>query len=142
MSASQASTETRIPRQVQARVAASVARYTPAEPDQSSAAPADPAATPAAPAAPSAEVHLDPRHSDPAYWKARFDVTSGMLAKERADHRITRDEKDRQIAELQDKARQVSTAAAPAPAASATVGPVPVTVLVEVELAGGVPDPT
>ncbi len=83
MPASQASTETRIPRQIQRAADRAVARV-PAEPDASRpAAVTDPATPPAATPATPAEPAADPRHSDPAYWKARFEVTSGMLAAER-----------------------------------------------------------
>ena len=113
MPASQASTETRVPRQVQARLNASLDRYKPAESDplNPEAAAADPASPPAAPAATPAEPAADPRHTDPAYWRARFEVTSGLLSKERENRRVERDALHQQVADLQSKARSTPTAA-------------------------------
>lgn len=81
--------------------------------DTSHAAPAPspaPAASAPAPAA-------DPRDNDPAYWKARFKVTEGMLRKSQEDLRAAQDEADRtiqelrnQMAELQARAPSTSTA--------------------------------
>jgi hypothetical protein len=88
MTASTALRETRVPRQVTERLNASVKRYTDPEPatpnPAADAAPADPPAAPAAtPAHPQADPPADPRHADPNYWRQRFDVTSGILARER-----------------------------------------------------------
>jgi hypothetical protein len=115
MPATQASTETRVPRQVAARVAASVARYTPTETDPPNPAapnapapgPAAAAATPTDPQAPA----VDPRHSDPNYWKQRFDVTSGILARERGERNTQIADLNRRITELQDQARNLQAAA-------------------------------
>ena len=116
MPASQASTETRIPRQIQQRVATAVARYAPAEPDASRpAAATDPATPPAAAPATPAEPAADPRHSDPAYWKARFEVTSGMLAAERKAKKDVEDRLTRQITELQTQTRTLQAAVPAAP---------------------------
>jgi hypothetical protein len=111
----QLSPETRVPRQVAERAARALERYKPAEPDPlNPAAVADPASPPAAAAATTVDPQVDPRHSDPAYWKARFDVTSGLLTKERADRSAERLELNRQNAALQEKLRQAPTASAPA----------------------------
>ena len=72
---------------------------------------APPAATPATPAEPAA----DPRHSDPAYWKARFEVTSGMLAAERKAKKDVEDRLTRQITELQTQTRTLQAAVPAAP---------------------------
>jgi len=110
------SPETRVPRQVAERAARAAERYKPAEPDAAiPAAVADPALPPAASVATPAEPPADPRHADPAYWKARFDVTSGLLTKERMDRRGERDGLNLQVASLQEKLRQTRAAkAAPA----------------------------
>ena len=116
MPASQASTETRIPRQIQQRHDRAVARYLPAEPDASlPATVVDPATPPATPVATAAEPAVDPRHSDPAYWKARFEVTSGMLAAERKAKKDAEDRLTRQITELQTQTRTLQAAAPAAP---------------------------
>jgi hypothetical protein len=109
------SPETRVPRQVAERAARALERYKPAEPDPLiPAAVADPASPPAATAATTADPAADSRHADPAYWKARFDVTSGLLAKERENRSAERNELNRQNASLQEKLRQAPTAKAPA----------------------------
>ena len=117
MPASQALNETRLPRAVRARSAAIAARYAPpaeTEPPTPAAAaapalpPAAPAATPTdTPPAPAA----DPRHSDPNYWKQRFEVTSGILSKERAARQADNSELNRRITELQDQTRTLQAAA-------------------------------
>src|SRR5665213_9292 len=109
------SPETRVPRQVAERAARALERYKPVETDPLiPAAPADPASPPAAAAATTVDSQVDPRHADPAYWKARFDVTSGLLSKERTDRSAERLELNRQNAALQEKLRQAPTASAPA----------------------------
>jgi len=106
MSASLALKETRVPQQVTARVQRSIARYTPAEPDAPNPAdgaaptPAS-AAPPATPANIQAEPPADPRHADPKYWQQRFDVTSGLLAREREQRLGERNTLNSQITELQ-----------------------------------------
>lgn len=116
MTASVAQTETRLPRAVVRQSAAIAARFAPAESATSTpAVPAAPASVPAAasatPAAPPAPA-IDPRDSDPNYWKQRFNVTSGLLAKERTDRKAERDESNRQITELRTTAA-TSKAAVP-----------------------------
>jgi hypothetical protein len=107
------SPETRVPRQVAERAARALERYKPAEPDPLiPAAAADPASPPAAAAATTVDPTADPRHADPAYWKARFDVTSGLLAKERENRSVERNELNRQNASLLEKLRLAPTAKA------------------------------
>jgi hypothetical protein len=107
MTASTAPNETRLPRQVVRQSEAIRARYTPpAEPETAPAgAPAAPAATPAAPPATTSVTPAtpapDPRESDPNYWKQRFSVTQGILAKERTDRQAERNELIRKNTELQ-----------------------------------------
>lgn len=121
MTASVASTETRLPRAVVRQSAAIAARYAqPAETGTPSAdgtpAPAAPDATPAAPAAttaaPATVPPADPRENDPNYWKQRFNVTSGILAKERRERQEERTTLLQKQAELQ--AQISSSTAAPA----------------------------
>jgi hypothetical protein len=113
MSASPALKETRVPRQVSERLSASIKRYTPAEPvaqnPAEGAAPADPpAAPPAPPANIQAEPQGDPRHADPKYWQQRFDVTSGILSREREQRVTERTTLNSQITELQTKVEHLS----------------------------------
>lgn len=61
----------------------------------------EPPAQPPAPPAPAA----DPRHSDPAYWQQRFNVTQGMLDKERRDRLADQDRFDEQLRELREQMR-------------------------------------
>lgn len=115
MTASVARNETRLPRAVLKQSAAIAARYAPiAEPgDPSPADPNAPAPAPAAasatPAEPPAAPAVDPRENDPNYWKQRFNVTSGILAKERKERTEERDAHRQQITELQAKAATSST---------------------------------
>ena len=117
MPASQASNETRLPRAVVRRSAAIAERYAPkAEPDPNPAAAAAPASPPAAPAAttadpPPAAPTVDPRHSDPNYWKQRFDVTSGILAREREQRQARETELNQRLTELQDQTRTLQASA-------------------------------
>lgn len=103
MQPSQASTETRLPRAVQAQMAAIEARRQ-ARPgaEAGSVAPdGDKPAVPAAPAAtPPADPAVDPRESDPGYWKQRFQVTQGLLSKERGDMKARVDALLQQVADL------------------------------------------
>jgi len=121
MPASQAPTETRLPRavmriaaDVQARIDAKNAARTGTETQDPPPAPApvaaSPAETPPAPTPPA-----DPRESDPVYWKQRFNVTEGMLRKERADRVAAAAAMNQQIADLQEanRALQASKPAEP-----------------------------
>ena len=113
MSASPALKETRVPRQVSERLNASLKRYASAEPDAQN--PAEGAAPAPAPAAPSAtpantqaEPPVDPRHADPKYWQQRFDVTSGLLAREREQRVGERNALNSQIADLQTEVQRLT----------------------------------
>lgn len=119
MQASKALTETRVPHQVTARVARSVVRYMPAEPDApnsaANGAPADPPAPLAATTAtPPAEPPADPRHADPKYWQQRFDVTSGILARERELRQSEHVGLNSRITELQTEVQALKQAVPPA----------------------------
>jgi hypothetical protein len=103
--------ETRLPRAVLRRSAALAeriaARGKPAEPDTLiESAPAAPAATPAAAPPPPAEPQAatppaDPRDSDPNYWRQRFQVTSGILTREREERATERGRLNQRVTELQ-----------------------------------------
>ncbi len=117
MPATQASTETRVPHQVALRAANAAARYAPTETDPPNpAAAAAPASPPAAPAATTADTPLatspaDPRHSDPNYWKQRFEYNQHVLTRERAERQAKETEQNRRITELQDQTRTLQAAA-------------------------------
>jgi hypothetical protein len=88
--------------------AAIAARYTPASAESATSPPADPAAPATPPAgaaatsvAPPASAPADPRENDPNYWRQRFNVTSGILAKERGERQSERGELNRRITDLQ-----------------------------------------
>lgn len=100
---------------IQARLAAQAeSRAAPAE---NPAPPVHPSAGPATTGEPTSVVSdpvppVDPRESDPAYWKQRFTVTSGMLRTERDERTRETERFNLRIAELQD---QVQTLQANAP---------------------------
>lgn len=103
--------ETKLPRAVLRRSAAIAEKYKPREPDPANpaaeAAPAPgPAATPATPAEPAAPA-VDPRESDPAYWKQRFSVTSGLLTRERTENQTQVRALNQRIAELEAEASRI-----------------------------------
>lgn len=115
--------ETKLPRAVLRRSAAIQARIdarnTPPEPEASETGNAAPAPAPAAEPAPATEPQAaapaaDPRDSDPSYWKQRFQVTSGLLTKERGDRTSERDSLYQRIAKLEDEARTLQATAKPA----------------------------
>jgi len=115
MQPNQAPNETRLPHQVVRRSAAITARYTkPDEPaalnpaEQTQVASANTSAETQTPAA-----NADPRDTDPAYWKQRWSVTSGILNREREDRKTQVTALNQQLSELQEKSRtpQVSAAA-------------------------------
>ncbi len=118
MTASAAPSAIRLPRAIERQLAATAARYAAAETgaspsaDATAAPAATPAATPATtpetPAAPAA----DPRENDPNYWRQRFSVTSGILAKERAARQEERAEWIRKNTELQSQATSSTTTVA------------------------------
>lgn len=121
MQPTQAPNETRLPRAVIRRSAALQerldARNKPPESENTDpATPTDPATTPAVvvatPVDPPPKPAGDPRHSDPAYWQQRFEVTSGILTQERRERSAERDRLNQRATELQG---QVETLKAQAP---------------------------
>ena len=121
MQASQAQNETRLPRAVLKRSAAIRARIdSRSEPGTDPAAPPAPPVDPSATAATSADPNSapaappeDPRENDPAYWKQRFNVTAGVLRRERDERTADSARFNRQLTEMQDQIR-VLQATAPA----------------------------
>lgn len=122
MQASQAQNETRLPRAVLRRSAAIEARIAArTEPEQDPADPNAPPATPSAAAATPADPNPappappeDPRENDPAYWKQRFNVTAGVLRRER-DERVAEGTRfNQQLTEMQDQIRALQATAPPA----------------------------
>lgn len=77
-------------------------------------APAEPVSQ-TAPEAPPVEQPTDPRENDPAYWRQRFSVVSGILKREREDRKA---ENDRHFQEMQTLSQRVAQleAAKPVPA--------------------------
>ena len=123
MTASVAQNETRLPRAVVRQSAAIAAAIAARESANESGAPSadgntapitatTPAVPPATTSAPPATPPVDPRESDPNYWKQRFNVTSGILAKEREARKTEVEELRRKNAELQTQAAS-STPAVP-----------------------------
>jgi hypothetical protein len=104
MQASQAKNEVRLPRAVQARVdrnqAVIDAQRQPAEPEPS------PNPTEVAPPRPP-EVQVDPRDSDPAYWKQRFNVVDGRIKAISEERRSERFTWEQQVAELNAQIRSL-----------------------------------
>ena len=110
MAAPQASSDTFLPRAVVRRSAAIAERYRAREAELNPDPNAPPAAAPGEEGVPPAEHQhvvppegIDPRETDPNYWKQRFKVTEGILARERADSRSRFDELSQRITELQEK---------------------------------------
>lgn len=93
--ASQPSNETRLPRAVVRRVAAVTAPRTPnpADPEPTAAAAPSDAPNALAAAVPDANAPKagtppeDPRHSDPTYWKHRFEAVAGRLRAREDEHK-------------------------------------------------------
>lgn len=75
-----------------------------------SGAPAPAAAPPASPTP-----AVDPRESDPVYWRHRFKTIEGVLKVEREQHRTERDRFNQELTQLQEQVRSLR-AAQPAPA--------------------------
>lgn len=104
MQASQAPNEPRLPRQVLKRSAEiqahldaqRTARESETQPTEATPLSVTPT-PPVEPAPPAA----DPREQDPAYWKHRFEVTSGLLRREREGRATDADGFLQQITELQ-----------------------------------------
>lgn len=117
------STEVRLPRAVIRRSAALQARIDardkPAEPEiPNPVGTAAPALAPAVATTPPADTPPatpvgDPRDADPNYWKQRFNVTSGLLTRERAEITAERGRTQHRITELQG---QIETLQSQAPA--------------------------
>jgi hypothetical protein len=111
--------DTKLPRAILKRSAAINARYAKTDeseiPAAGAAAPAtEPASNPATPAEPAAPaVVVDPRENDPAYWKQRFSVTSGLLARERDDNSTALRGLRQRVSELQGQL-EVAQASRPA----------------------------
>jgi hypothetical protein len=88
-----------------------------AEPTPPGADPAPPAIEPPAPTPPAAEVTppappappIDPRESDPGYWRQRFSVTQGMLEKERRERVADAERAQQQLDELREQLRTLQT---------------------------------
>lgn len=118
----QSQNETRLPRAVRERITRLNTRLDakPAGDDETpptgEAPPADPTppvvteptVTPPASAAP-----VDPRESDPAYWKQRFNVTQGMLRQQRTDFEQRDAQREQELAELREKVRSLESGKAP-----------------------------
>lgn len=123
--ASQPSNETRLPRAVVRRVAAASAPRTPNAADSEPTAAAAPSDDPNAPAAAVPDANAlkaptppeDPRHSDPTYWKHRFEAVAGRLRAREDEHKAAigaiRQENDQLRAEIL-RLQQAAPASAPA----------------------------
>lgn len=102
--------ETQLPRAVLRRSAAINARLA-AQRGESDPLPANADGTPAdplipndgTPADPNPGPPADPRESDPAYWKSRFEVTSGLLRVEREARQTDRAQFNQRFADLQEE---------------------------------------
>jgi hypothetical protein len=129
MQASQATNETRLPRAVLKRSAAIEDRIKartepktdPADPNAPPAEPSAQAATTGDPTPPP-QPPADPRESDPAYWKQRFNVTAGVLNKERGERRAEQEGFNRRLTELQEQVRTLQANATPPADASIDLG--------------------
>jgi len=122
MPASQALNETRLPRAVLRRSAAIEARIAERATEAEAGSAAEtPPGTPSANAATTVDPNtphtppVDPRESDPAYWKQRFNVTQGLLRLEREGRTASEQEFNQRLTELQDQIRTLQ-ASAPATA--------------------------
>ncbi len=113
----------KLPRAVLRRSAAIEARYAPKPLDEPETPnPADPnapvATAPAVPVAPTADPQPpapagDPRDSDPDYWRQRFQVTEGILRRERTDRRTENEGLHQQMTELQGQVRALQAQSSP-----------------------------
>ncbi len=122
MQPSQAPNTLKLPRAVLRRSAAIDARYAPKPADEPEPNPADPnapaATAPAVPVAPAADPQPpapagDPRDSDPDYWRQRFQVTEGILRRERTDRRTENEGLHQQMTELQGQVRALQAQSSP-----------------------------
>jgi hypothetical protein len=118
MQASTAQNETRLPRAVLRRSkeiedqlqAQRDALKAPVVPDEPPATPSPQDTPPVAAATPPAPP-ADPRHADPAYWKARFDTVSGTLTAVKAERLADRERFQQRIDELQAQVRDLQSKA-------------------------------
>lgn len=102
MQPSQATNETRLPQAVLRRSAEIARKYGPQE---SKTEPVTPTVeTAPQPEAPPTE-QVDPRESDPTYWKQRFKVTEGVLRAERERAQAQIASHRQQVSELQEQIR-------------------------------------
>lgn len=102
MQPSQATNETRLPQAVLRRSAEIARKYGPQEPKAEPVTPTVETAPP--PELPPTE-QVDPRESDPAYWKQRFKVTEGVLKAERERAQAQLASHRQQVSELQEQIR-------------------------------------
>lgn len=114
MQASQAKNETRLPRAVLRRSEAIQARIDARESKTMTVDEAPPADGPSTETTPPVESKpqpvVDPRESDPAYWKQRFKVTAGVLDAERNDRKAQVVEFNQRLTELQEQVLQLQSA--------------------------------
>lgn len=126
--ASQPSNETRLPRAVVRRVSAATAPRTPASTDPEPPAAAAPSDAPNAPAAAVPDANApkapatpeDPRHSDPTYWKHRFEAVAGRLRAREDEHKAALSALRQESDQLRSEILRLQQAA-PASAPQATV---------------------
>jgi hypothetical protein len=113
MQATQAPNETRLPRAV-LKVSNAIKAHIEAR-NESKQDPADPNAPPAEPSAQAANPvepkppATDPRENDPAYWKQRFDVVSGVLKAERNGRKTDAEAFHQQLSELREQIHTLQT---------------------------------
>lgn len=118
MQPTQASNETRLPRAVirqrdalNQRIADRNKPVEPETPPVVAAAPAEkPASTTPQPVEPQAATPaIDSRDTDPNYWKQRFNVTEGILRRERDERATERTNLNRRVTELQSEVETLKT---------------------------------
>lgn len=112
MQASQAKNEVRLPRAVAARSAAIEATLN----EQRAARELESNPNPVPPEAPlNATPPVDPRHSDPAYWKQRFEVVDGRIRAIGEERRQETAAMQARISELQAQIQTLQAGIPPAP---------------------------
>lgn len=110
MPASEAQSTVRLPRQVLRRSAEIQAHLDAQRATPETGQPPAVDTPPTPPAEPNPPVPaVDPRESDPAYWKHRFEVTSGYLRRERQERAAEADGYLQQIAGLQGQVQTLQT---------------------------------
>ena len=108
MQPSQATNETRLPQAVLRRSAEIARKFGPQEPKTEP----DTTIVEAAPVAETPPTEqVDPRESDPAYWKQRFKVTEGVLKAERERAQAQVASHRQQVSELQEQIRALQATA-------------------------------